>query len=65
MHLELTNKERCALLGALEVYRRVKGAEGKLAAQRLIKTDKNAATQTSARYAALLDVVTNLNARLQ
>lgn len=64
MNVQLTDSERRAILGALDAYRRIKGAEGKLATQKLLKADRAASERLAARYRTLDTLVTSLHKRL-
>lgn len=64
MDVQLTSAEQRAIVAALDAYRRIKGAEGKLAVQRLLKADKHASERLAAQYAALDSLVTKLHKRL-
>jgi hypothetical protein len=64
MTLELSDTERKLLLAALEVYRRVKGAEGKLTEQRCRSVDIDG-PDIRARYQRLHDLNVALQERLQ
>ena len=63
MQIELSELERRTLLGALEAYRRIKGAESKLTAHK--ESTKEAQTAVLKRYGVLLTCVETLQKRLQ
>lgn len=64
MQLDISRAERLALLGALEAYRRIKGAEGKLASQRELQRDRANAKKIEASYGQLATVITGLQTKL-
>lgn len=63
MQLELSETERRTLIGALNVYRRIKSAESKLTSQKE-KTREDMA-HVEGRYKTLLACATRLQARLE
>lgn len=63
MNIELSEVERRAILGALEAYRRIKGAERMLTAHK--EKDAPSMALVFERYDTLLASVTSLQKRLQ
>jgi hypothetical protein len=65
MQLELTDTERTLVLSALEAYRRIKAAEGKLALQKALKVSKEESQGLDEKYQRLHALNVSLQERLR
>ena len=64
MQLELTDTERKLVLSALEAYRCIKAAEGKLASQKALKVSKEESQRLNEKYQRLYALNVSLQQRL-